>query len=134
MPCATLVLEDIGNDLHSMMRLAKAKADAVVPGLGDAVFGSMPRRAWVAEISGHDARYGYRRQFVRGKTDLLRSNSRGSRGVYLYFVLHPGRLYEVCSPQSWRRHDRYFCEVSDDGMVTRITDSEVGQWIKSRLA
>lgn len=69
---------------------------------------------------------------VRGKTSYSRANSVGSRGVYNYYILQEGHYYEVCSPKSWQRTDRYFCTVRSSEVV-RLTEDEVDQCLNSRL-
>lgn len=40
------------------------------------------------------------------------------------YFLEPG-LYEISAPVSWKRVDRYFAIVSEDGALRRITREEV---------
>lgn len=69
-------------------------------------------RGWVAEILP-----GFQRRFVDGFDDYQHANSRGTRGIYAYYVLHPGRIYEVSHPRNWSKTDRYFCEVVNQEIV-----------------
>lgn len=131
MPSAALALEWIGQDAHAQMEFYRRLLNNGVAGLGDGVVGRCPRRAWVARIVGPDARYGWCREFIRGKIDYSEANSKGSRGVMLHYVLKPGEVYEVNAPSSWRRNDRYFCRVSDSGEIVRISQEEVQQWLNA---
>lgn len=80
------------------------------------------RRWWVAKIAGYDDRYGYKREFVKGQTEYADSNSKASRGVFIYYLLDPG-VYEVNSPLSWRSDDRYFI-LSEHGKIKRISEAD----------
>jgi hypothetical protein len=99
-----------------------------VSGLGGAVFGWRPSY-WVAEILGYDPTYTYKRRFIRGKKDYLRANSKGSRGVYVYYTLESGKLYQVC--ERWTR--RYFCVVDQHGNIIKLTGAETKQWLKENI-
>lgn len=81
--------------------------------------------AWVAQITGLDARYGLARRFIRPLTDFSRANSVGSRGVYGYYILDDG-IYEVNRRLSWRNCRRYFVRAQD-GQVAEISREEVMQ-------
>lgn len=88
-----------------------------------------PPRYWVAQITGRSGGNGYDRQFLKAKTDYTHSNSKGTRGVYACYLLESGHIYEVSSPVSWKRVDRYFCRAVD-GHVQRITKVEVDQCLR----
>jgi len=90
----------------------------------------LPKRQWAAEIVGKCDKYGYERKFLRCKKDYSKSNSNGTRGVYAYYILGDGKLYEVCSPQTWKSDDRYFCTVSG-GHLERLTKEDVDEWLKN---
>lgn len=127
---ASLRVEAIGDDLVGEMRITRIKLRGMVgAALAHQVIDRIPQRAWCAEIVGRDPRYGLDRRFLRGKKDYRFANSTGSRGVYLYFILESGRIYEVSSPQSWHRDDRYFCHVTDAGDIERITREDVDAWL-----
>lgn len=92
----------------------------------------LPRRYWVAEIVGRSPRYGYERKFLPCKKDYRDANSAGTRGVYAYYILDEGQLYEVSAPRSWRRTDRYFCTVKN-GEIVRLTEEEAEAWLNDHL-
>lgn len=98
---AVLKLEAIGDDTEQVFRQV----------------GYSRQRAWCAEIVGRNARYGFERRFLKGRKDYSEANSVGSRGVYLYYFLEPGKVYEVSSPASWNRTDRYFAAASNGEVV-----------------
>jgi len=87
-------------------------------------------RAWVAEIVGLSAKYGFERKFLRPNIDYAEANSAGSRGIYKYYWLEEGKVYEVSAPQSWRKIDRYFCEIKNN-RAERIDRSKVEEWLKN---
>ncbi len=90
-----------------------------------------PVRAWVAQIVGIDPHYGYKRVFLRGKYDYTRANSVGSRGIFVFYMLESGHIYEVSDPISWKRINRYFCTVSQVGDIIQISKEEVNAWLKN---
>jgi len=94
--------------------------------------GSFRNRYWAAEITGLDPRYKFARRFLLCKKDYRQANSVGTRGVYAYYELDEGKVYEVSSPRSWNRTDRYFCRVGLDGDIITMAEGEVLAWLKSR--
>lgn len=123
---ASLAIEAIGDDTELAARFHASRLSIVVGRrLAHALFDDAPRRSWCAEIIGHDPRYGYARRFLSCKRDYRTANSVGSRGVYKYYILESGHIYEVSSPLSWRKVDRYFCRVADDGSIIRLSQDEV---------
>lgn len=131
---AVLRLECIGDDARQYLRLGRMMANEACSGAGDAMVGDMPARWWVAKIAGRDQKYRYRREFLRGFKDYDRANSCGSRGVEMVYTLDQGCVYEVQSPQTWARNDRYFCRVDDGGEIQRITREEVDAWLDTQRA
>lgn len=124
-----LRIEAIGDDLEDQLRSARREMrDAGVP--PEEIRTSAPRirSAWVAEIRGRSRKYGLARAFIRGKKDYSEANSVGSRGVYIYYFLEPGRYYEVSEPRSWRHTERYFAKVRG-GKVVRVDEEELEQWL-----
>lgn len=91
---------------------------------------SAPPR-WVDEIV--DLQSANRKR-LRPQKDYSRANGLGSRGVMALYLLAPGRLYEVCSPESWKRVDRYHCRV-EEGKLRRFADEkEVRAWWEGHRA
>jgi len=125
---ASLSLEAIGDDTVQMMRFWRRLLNDGQAGLGDEAIGRWPNRYWVAEITGTHPRYKYERRFLSGKKDYANANSVGSRGVRVWFVLKEGKLYEIKSPVSWHRSERYFATVRE-GLVVQLTDDEAGAMV-----
>lgn len=111
-----LTIEAIGDDLYK-----KAKS------LGHLF--RVPPRFWVAEITGYDSKYCFKRNFLRGQYDYENSNSVGSRGVLVHFTLEPNRAYEVKRPMSWRSDERFFCSCGTDGKIKKIDEEGVKRLI-----
>ena len=111
---ALLKLEAINDNIVKMSRQPLIKAAC----------GSIPKRQWVARITGLDDKYKFNREFIQPQRDYSRANSAGSRGIYEYFFLSPG-VYEVSEPLSWKRTDRYFVRATSDGQTQRISEQEV---------
>jgi hypothetical protein len=126
-------LERIGDDRDYAFDLGRAQADAVFPGLGNMVFGKRKFcKAWCAEVIGFHEQYKFARTFLKPNRDYTEANSMGSRGVYDYFNLENGKIYDISSPSSWKKVDRYYCRVENNQM-RRITENEVEQWLNDRL-
>lgn len=89
-----------------------------------------PPSYWVAEITGEDKKYGYSRNFIKGRKDYKYSNSMGSRGVLIEYILESGRIYEVKKPVSWQNSERYFCVVNNDGDIVSLEEREVRKCLK----
>lgn len=122
---AVLELEWIGEYYDAHCRLLDRQIKAVTGGMD---IGYRSNRPWVARITGTDATYGLARKFVSGQIDYSRANSKGSRGVYLYFPLKDG-IYEVKRHLTWKKDRRYFIRV-EDVRITEITREEVEQYLK----
>lgn len=96
----------------------------VLEAIGDDQSPLCPPRAWVRQLFGSTGRRGFVGAFVRGVHDYTKSNSVGSRGVALHYVLEHGPIYEISAPQTWRKTERYFARVVD-GQLRRLTRDEV---------
>lgn len=121
---ATISLEAIGDDQNQYLRTRRGLLNNGIPGIGNALLGNVTKtRYWVAKLTGTDAKYGFRREFIRGRKDYARANSVGSRGVMVWYILDPG-IYEVSSPETWKRTRRYFLLVNYDGSTNEISKEE----------
>ncbi|OPY47875.1 MAG: hypothetical protein A4E42_00229 [Methanoregulaceae archaeon PtaU1.Bin222] len=94
----------------------------------DTTFDPGPPRFWVARITGYYGTENFKREFLYGKRDYSKSNSKGTRGIFVWYVLESGGYYEVSSPHSWHSIERYFCKVSEDGEIVRVDRNEVDVW------
>ena len=94
----------------------------------DTTFDQDPPRFWVAKITGYYGTENFKREFLYGKRDYSKSNSKGTRGIYIWYILESGCYYEVSSPRSWSRIERYFCKVSEEGEITNVDRKEVDAW------
>jgi len=91
------------------------------------------RQPWVSRLTGLDERGKFRREFMRGLRDYTYGQAHHSRGVYLYFALPPG-LYEFSRFVSWKREERFFGRVRDDGEIERIAREEAATCLNAILA
>ena len=120
---AVLNLELFGEDTRAYLRIAQSIfALNGAKAIFDQHIGIPHRSSWVAEIVGPDEKYGLARNFLRAKLDYSRSNSKGSRGIFSEYILETGKIYEVKSQESWSKSNRYFCVVSDDGDIAKISE------------
>lgn len=126
-------IEAIGDDTDQELRSFRNFTNSLVPGLGDLTFGENKQSYWVARILGFDPQFKYNREFMRGKKDYTHASSVGSRGVFINYILETERLYEVKEPISWKRTDRYFCTINEQGDIIRLSTEEANQWLKDHL-
>jgi len=127
---AVLEIELFGDDTRQLCKLWRNIMNEGMPGLGDMTIGTMPRNSWVAEITGTDPKYKYKRKFLKSKKDYSRANSKGSRGVFIEYLLESGCYYDVSAQTSWKNVDRYFCTVNDEGDIVKMSEEEVIQCLK----
>lgn len=69
------------------------------------------------------------RSFVRGRLDYTHSNSAGSRGVMIHYLLPEG-LYRVSHHVSWASRESYYT-VSARGVLSRVDIKEPEQWFQT---
>jgi len=131
---ASLKIEAIGNNSYQEMRLYRLVMNECFPSAGDILLPGMKKNYWVAKICGVDNKFGYAREFIRGKTDYRNANSKGSRGVYIYYILESDNIYEILQPITWIKSKRWFCQVDENGDIIEIDKESVNQWLKNRLA
>lgn len=117
---ATLKIECIGDDsaIQSLKRVAPS------------LVGSYPARYYVAKITGLDPKYKFKREFLKPNKDYAHANSKGSRGVYAWYVLDYGDPYEVKEPVSWKKTEKYYCRVTETGDIEKLTEGQVFEWVK----
>jgi len=88
---------------------------------------------WVARITGRDPKYGLAREFLRGSVSFRDvEDELGARGVFRWYELAEGALFEVNAPLSWTSADRYFCR-SERGRVVRMTRDEIDAALSAAL-
>jgi len=131
---AVLKLEIIGDNYYAYLAAKKrgeAKTSRSAERYGE-LLGRDKSRPWVARITGRDPKYGLAREFVKGQKDYSQANSVGSRGVYEYFALKDGSIYEVNARETWKRTRRYFIRV-ENTEITEISKEEVGRWLENAI-
>lgn len=89
--------------------------------IGNDRLGHQP--AWVKRVTGI-APHKLLEEYIDGNADYSESNSVGSRGVFVYYILQDGNIYHVSSPTNFKHHDTYFCRV-ENGEIIRMEFSEV---------
>ena len=130
---AILKIECVGDDSVAHVKLARSITKDLLGGrTASAVFGTAPARYFVAEITGTDEKFGYKRIFLPCNKDYRNSNSTGSRGVVAHYLIDSGKIYDVKSPDSWRSSERYFCTVDECGDIVKLTKEEVDTCLKNR--
>lgn len=100
--------------------------------IGNKLFGKRPHGFWIAKITGTDPKYGFNREFLPYKKDYSESNSKGSRGVYAYYILESGIYYEIKEQISWNRTKRYFCKIDESGDIITVNKEEIIKWTKQQ--
>ena len=87
----------------------------------------MPYRHGVWDVGFGESTY------LRGNWDYAEANSKGSRGVYVHYILESGRLYQVASPTSWKNSRHFFCIVDDDGEIIELTKEHAVEWQRQEI-
>lgn len=127
----TLKLEAIGDDARQFYRDISGNEI-----LKETLFGGGKnpfRRPWVAEITGEDPKYKFKRVFLKGRKDYSEAaDKKGSRGVYYYYVLDPGKIYEINDLVSLKSTKRYFARVLA-GEIIEMTEDEVKECLSEAL-
>ena len=70
-------------------------------------------------------------QRLYGKRDYSQSNSKGSRGIRLWYTLEMDKIYYVTEPRSWRSVVRYFAAATPDGKVYILSEDEAKEWLSA---
>jgi hypothetical protein len=86
--------------------------------------GGLKTKPWAARLESMDAAGRIVRVFLDGQIDFCDSNSKGSRGVYLYWHLEPDWFHEIWTPRS-----RDFLLVRS-GEAVSYTIDEVREWLQ----
>lgn len=92
------------------------------------------RPHWVAEITGITKNNKFYREFLRCKKDYANSNRQGNRGIYSWYILESGSVYEVFRPLNWSKTECFFCKVSDIGNIIKISSDEVKACLKESIS
>lgn len=113
MVIVTLRLHAIADDLANMAAWARRHPSvaARVPMRHWRYLYGRPHRPWVADVTDGD------RRFLRGHKDYSEANGTGSRGVYVYYHLEPGRVYEVNELLDRTTARRYLARVENGHIV-----------------
>jgi hypothetical protein len=122
-----ITVEAIGDDfadLAKRMRGLARRVESAMPGYGRMFDPDASGSPWVAEIIGTHPTFRFERRFLKGQKDYSNGNSKGSRGVMLYFVLEEGLIYEISKRASWKNRMRYFFRILD-GREEELTEQEV---------
>lgn len=101
--------------------------DKIQPGQFKNIF---RHKVWVAELLDFDDKYLFKRKFLNGNKDYTTSNGTGNRGIFLYFILQEGKIYEILEPISWKKDRRYFAKIENDRLV-ELSREEVIQCLKN---
>jgi len=88
-----------------------------------------PSGPWVAEVykMGEYVAFNY----LNGKRDYTNSNSKRSRGVMVCYTIESNKLYAVYQKTSWRSSEKYFCAVTENGDIYKLTNAEAMEWLNS---
>ena len=130
---AMLELEAIGENSFQYVNSIYRRFEQMSPGLGDELVGKPSPHYWCAEILGLHPVYTLSRRFLQGQKDYARANRKGSRGIYVYYLLESGKLYEVKEPVSWKNTARNFYIVTPSGDIERISKEEALEWVQKNL-
>jgi len=117
---AAIKIEAIGDNSYSLFE----QLGKISP-----LFGGTTRPYGVSEVFCDRITGEIHLMAIRGRKDYSKANSKGSRGVYLNYVIESGHLYFVREAVSWKRIREYFCLASEDGEVVELNDTEAMSWL-----
>ncbi|MEN6396105.1 MAG: hypothetical protein ABFC78_06440 [Methanoregula sp.] len=130
---ATLKLEAIGHDacvrFGGMKKMFRAMGAQAL--WGDDI--EAPSHPWVAKITGLWPSGKFQREFLRGTNDYSEANSKGSRGVFVWYMLESGNYYDVYELISWKNDDRYLCKVDDEGNIIYVDEKEIQVYFERKI-
>lgn len=129
--CAEAIGFGIQQETDALYRTESAVCTTVGVSPDD-LFGRRPpsMNPWVAEITGRDERFGLARVFVPAKRDYRETNSQATRGVWFWWTLESGRIYETRYRESWGGgFTRKFLRVGNGGEVEDVDREEVERWL-----
>lgn len=123
MSVVTLKLEAVGDNIADHLQQIRRGAELYrLPQRFRSALYMPSRRPWIAEITEWRGGRWYDRSFLKGQKDFSEANSVGSRGVYVYYHLREGEIYEVHELLTWKASRRYFCTVREGQVVEMSTD------------
>jgi hypothetical protein len=125
-----LKLECIGDNVRAQTKFYTDNINSLIPGLGSLAFGDMPDRYFVYEIWYERKNYDIKKRKLYPKKDYTKANSVGSRGVYAFYFLENGKVYEVKKPTSWKSSDHYFCRIENNQEV-KMSAEETIKWLRN---
>jgi hypothetical protein len=67
------------------------------------------------------------------KRDYNESNSVGTRGVFDWYILREGGIYEIYSPQNFKKARHYYLFISHDGKEKEMDLEEVYKCLSTGL-
>lgn len=127
---ATLCLEAIGHSSFKQIRKFEIFTSKIGFGYEDRI----PQPCWVAElVRWYPVDEEYLKRFLDFKVDYSKSNSKGSRGVFYYYILESGRLYQIKKRTSWSKTRTFFAKVTNDGEIEEISEDEVQECLEEKI-
>lgn len=88
-----------------------------------------PSGPWVAEVYKMGVYVAF--NYLNGKRDYTNSNSKRSRGVMVCYTIESNKLYAVYHKTSWRSSEKYFCAVTENGDIYKLTNEEALEWLNN---
>lgn len=88
------------------------------------------RKPWCARLMGLTRR-DFDRKFLDGSLDYSGSNSVGSRGIKLIYILESASVYEALEYTSWRSSKRRYITVDDKGGIIDISRLDAERWLSA---
>lgn len=88
---------------------------------------------WVARITGPDARFGFKREFLNPLRDYSTArvtSRRQTKGVVLEWLLPPEGVYEIRLFEGKRGVERRRFYRVEDGELVEVAREEVIEWIR----
>ena len=107
--------DELGAVFHGMEKIQKAQ-----------------RTYWVAEITGFDPKYRFKREFVKPKIDYTNASGSGKSGVVKHYIMDSANVYDVSWRKSRGKAYRFYAKVDNDGEIIEVSEDEVIAVLKRR--
>lgn len=89
-------------------------------------------RPWVAELTGVMLSGEFLRRRLKPKADYTHANSRGTRGVWFFWTLECGPVYQARYRTDFGDHwHERIMTVAPDGQILAVTEEEARAWLAS---
>lgn len=84
---------------------------------------------WVNELTGVMLSGAFLSRRLKPKADYTHANSKGTRGVWLFWTLECGPVYQARYRTTWTDWHERILTVAPDGRILDVTEEEAREWL-----